>query len=399
MVQTQRSCLERRLSSIMQTEQSVNTGEGGNVWCGGVVEMPGAGFASAWVDPAEPVDARTVSMGELRDTADEARRELPAGLIAAMQEYGQPFTLHVDDASLLQDLEPLKAAGLEMVLQPVLPALRAWEDFMVEQCRDVQARLETTGSDGALDQMLESLGLDRNDQNVKSLLEEIAAGGDGTDGLAAMMGGLVDESDGGDGDGLATLPDLRKGEHVEPAHIAAFAEAAAACFGGRPWERIDPDRMLEIEPAADATAPEGMRCFSLLGHMGEQFGMALYESPAAYQEMTDAMADAERSGEPARILALLEQERWSLLLEPSSEVAGPTLDLWADMDLPVVVLDDGQPRYPLPGAYHAAGVRVPTLPELTHLTRVLRALAAWDGTQAPGEDPESGLRVRPMAAI
>jgi len=140
--------------------------------------------------------------------------------------------------------------------------------------------------------------------------------------------------------------------------VRAFADAAMAFFVARPWNHLTNEDLLIVEVGR---APRNMRHVSVLGHGGQQFGLAFFDSRAAFERLLEGTG-AGRSASRAH----------GVTFGAIDELPFADVDAWLDHALPVA----GPHAYPLPadmkrdGAMHRPDTR-----ELTHAEGLLRALA------------------------
>jgi hypothetical protein len=141
------------------------------------------------------------------------------------------------------------------------------------------------------------------------------------------------------------LPDALDSKGVTVESMRSFADAACAFYKARPWEQLACDDLIEIEsPFVDAS----LRYATVLGEIGESFGLGFYESP----EQLESILEGDGAG------FLETGNHWSVLFGPMVELPFGDVDLWEDHDLPVASEDgyplatcwvpDGKPRRPGP---------------------------------------------------
>ena len=87
------------------------------------------------------------------------------------------------------------------------------------------------------------------------------------------------------------LPGLLESPGMSVERVRAFADAAAAFFVSRPWNHLTNEDLLIVE---GGRAPRNMRHVSVLGQGGQQFGLAFFESRAAFESLLEG-AGAGRS--------------------------------------------------------------------------------------------------------
>lgn len=82
----------------------------------------------------------------------------------------------------------------------------------------------------------------------------------------------------------ARLPGLLESPGMTLDRLRAFAGAAAAFFGARPWDHLTNEDLLVVE---GGRAPRGMRHLCVLGQGGQQFGLAFFDSRAAFERLVE----------------------------------------------------------------------------------------------------------------
>jgi tetratricopeptide (TPR) repeat protein len=170
--------------------------------------------------------------------------------------------------------------------------------------------------------------------------------------LREVLGNLEAEASGGE-----RIPGLLDAEGVTVDHVRAFADAAAAFFGARPWMHLANEDLIVID---GPDAPRTMRHVCVLGQGGEQFGIAFFDSRRAFEQVLES-ADTGRPPTRAH----------GATFGPIDELPFGDVDAWLDHDLPVA----GPRAYPVLADLHRDGIRRPDLRELVHATALLRALA------------------------
>lgn len=154
------------------------------------------------------------------------------------------------------------------------------------------------------------------------------------------------------------MPGLLESPGMSVDRLRAFASAAAAFFAVRPWDHLTNEDLLIVEAPH---APRNMRHVSVLGQGGQQFGLAFFDSRAAFERLLEA-ADAGRSASRAH----------GVTFGAIDELPFADVDAWQDYGLPVA----GPHAYPLAADLRTDGsVRRPTARALTHAEALLRALA------------------------
>lgn len=80
--------------------------------------------------------------------------------------------------------------------------------------------------------------------------------------------------------------------------VAALFAAAAALYRLAPWKVLDDDQIIEVNiPEFDVHGA----CLSIIGSLGESFGMILFGSLADYERMLELSAELEASGDLDKI--------------------------------------------------------------------------------------------------
>ncbi len=82
-------------------------------------------------------------------------------------------------------------------------------------------------------------------------------------------------------------------DHLSAEDMAALFTAAAALHRAAPWEMLDDDQLIEVD------IPElGVQgaCLSVIGALGESFGMILFPSRADYQRMLEVSDEFDQTG-------------------------------------------------------------------------------------------------------
>ena len=81
-------------------------------------------------------------------------------------------------------------------------------------------------------------------------------------------------------DAPVLYPGLLEAAGMEVASVRAFAEAAARFYGARPWQHLANEDLIVVDSPG---APKGLNCMCVLGHGGEQFGLAFFEGRRAFE--------------------------------------------------------------------------------------------------------------------
>ncbi len=149
-----------------------------------------------------------------------------------------------------------------------------------------------------------------------------------------------------------------KGVTVEA--IRGFAEAACEFYRAAPWRHLAGEDLIQIEsPFVDAA----LRCVSVLGSGGMNYGLGFFESPDQFHEI---VAGEGADGYVSR------DKWWMLFFDSIVQLPLGDADLWQDHDLPVA-----QPEaYPL--LMYASGPETfkrPGPDVLAFVEGLLRALA------------------------
>jgi tetratricopeptide (TPR) repeat protein len=154
------------------------------------------------------------------------------------------------------------------------------------------------------------------------------------------------------------LPGLLESPGMSVDRLRAFASAAAAFFVARPWDQLANDDLLVVD---GGDAPRNMRHVCVLGQGGRQFGLAFFDSRAAFEHLIEGTG-APRSVSRAR----------AVTFGGIDQLPFADVDAWQDHALPVA----GPQAYPLPADVNRDGsMHRPDSRELTHAEGLLRALA------------------------
>lgn len=152
------------------------------------------------------------------------------------------------------------------------------------------------------------------------------------------------------------FPGVLESPGVTVGRLRAFAEAAAAFYAARAWDRLANDDLIVVDGGG---MPKGMRHVSVLGQGGQQFGIAFFDSRTAFERVLDV---AGRSATRAH----------GVTFGTLDELPFADADAWLDHALPVA----GPQAYPCAADLRRDGsVRRPDARELTHAEALLRALA------------------------
>lgn len=154
------------------------------------------------------------------------------------------------------------------------------------------------------------------------------------------------------------LPGLLASPGMSVDRLRAFASAAAAFFVARPWDHLTNEDLLIVEGGG---TPRNMRHLSVLGQGGQQFGLAFFDSRAAFERLLEGSA-AGRSASRAH----------GVTFGTMDELPFADVDAWQDHGLPVA----GPHAYPLPADLKRDGsMRRPDARALTFVEALLRALS------------------------
>ena len=154
------------------------------------------------------------------------------------------------------------------------------------------------------------------------------------------------------------LPALLESPGMSVDRVRAFADAAAAFFVARPWDHLTNEDLLIVE---SGRAPRNMRHVSVLGQGGQQFGLAFFDSRAAFERLLEGVGDG-RSASRAH----------GVTFGAIDELPFADADAWYDHALPAA----GPRAYPLPADLKRDGsMRRPDVRSLTHAEALLRALS------------------------
>ncbi|MCC6426474.1 MAG: hypothetical protein IT435_06605 [Phycisphaerales bacterium] len=205
----------------------------------------------------------------------------------------------------------------------------------------------------ALRELLDQLGIRVEIKDEPELSREFF------DGMSAHLAGA----------GIAAAPARApkslirvKGMTIE--RIAAFAEAAEIFWKARPWRLFEGDVLWRIDPAPKS---RGMKYVSVMGGLGEQFGLGFLSGPAQMFSL------GEMAG-PADLTASMKSTLWSVTFDDEDNFLETDLELWKKHGLRV----SGPGRYPLAiGMNPSSGaIQRPTPENLTVMEVVLRTLGS-----------------------
>jgi tetratricopeptide (TPR) repeat protein len=150
---------------------------------------------------------------------------------------------------------------------------------------------------------------------------------------------------------------MLEGTRVTVDQVRAFADAAAAFFRAEPWRHLTNEDLIAVKAPR---VPKGMRHICMLGNAGQQFGLAFFESRAAFEQMYSAAG----SRPPRRA--------FGVTFGPIDDLPFADVDAWEDLQLPVV----NARAYPLAADLGSDGtMRRFTADELAAAEALLRALA------------------------
>ena len=281
------------------------------VWQGGLVRMP------MWIDdpvnpdeapPYRPTGVIWVSLGAGLMHVDLAKSEdaaTPAFALATLLEFGLKFNR--------------SGMGRPSRIEVADPALR---DVLADMLVPLNTTVDLVPALPAVAQALQSF-------------EEHSGGG-------SRIAGLL-ESPG------VTHDDLR-----------GFADAAALFYTARPWVHLANEDLIVVDAPK---SPAALRHVSVLGHGGQEFGLAFYGSRAELERLLDPVSVNRRPPTHA----------YGVTFGPKHELPFADVDAWDDLALPVA----SEQAYPLAADVFVDGrAQRPTRAELHHMEALLRALAA-----------------------
>jgi tetratricopeptide (TPR) repeat protein len=154
------------------------------------------------------------------------------------------------------------------------------------------------------------------------------------------------------------LPGLLDSPGMSVERVHAFASAAAAFFAARPWDHLTNDDLLSVDGAGLLWK---MRHLCVLGQGGEQFGLAFFDSRAAFERLLDDAAAGRRA-----------TRAYGVTFGTIDELPFADVDVWEEHRLPV----GGPGAYPLAAELkHDGSMRRPDTRALTCAEALLRALA------------------------
>ncbi|MGE5242991.1 MAG: DUF6930 domain-containing protein [Betaproteobacteria bacterium] len=149
---------------------------------------------------------------------------------------------------------------------------------------------------------------------------------------------------------------LLEGAGVTVDQVRAFADAAATFYRAAPWRHLTNEDLIVVKAPR---IPKGMRHVSVLGHGGEEFGIAFFDSRAAFERIY-SRADAFL---PARAVGVT--------YGPLHDLPFADVDAWEELGLPVA----DPHAYPLAADLAPNTMRRFDTTELRTSEAVLRALA------------------------
>jgi hypothetical protein len=173
------------------------------------------------------------------------------------------------------------------------------------------------------------------------------------------------------------IPGLLKLPGVTPYLVQGLFEAAAFFYREAPWRWIDDSRPIEVRYPPDGQA----RYAVVMGHGGETYGLAVYNSPDELREIYSGMPPDQ----------LIERMQWTaVLFGEAMEMPFDDLDDMEKYNWPV----EDELAYPLPIRYTRSGPSRPGKSELLWFEAALLAipifvrerLRADEGIPLPDED-------------
>jgi tetratricopeptide (TPR) repeat protein len=170
--------------------------------------------------------------------------------------------------------------------------------------------------------------------------------------------------------GIADVPGALSPPGVTLDRFRAFADAAAEFHRAAPWRHLQDIDLLRIETPVPDPA---LRFASVLGQGGVERGVWLFET-------SDILWETQRrGGDPGTGLA--RHGAWLVTYDPIDRIPASDADLWLDHDLPVA----GEGSIPV-ATFVKLGTRIrrPSVPVLTFLEGLLRALAASSEAEIDG---------------
>ncbi len=173
------------------------------------------------------------------------------------------------------------------------------------------------------------------------------------------------------------IPGLLKLPGVTPHLVKGLFEAAAFFYREVPWRWIDDSRPIEVRYPSDGPA----RYAVVMGHGGEAYGLAVYNSPDELSEMYSETPPDQ----------LLERMQWTaVLFGEAMEMPFDDLDDMEKYGWPV----EGELAYPLPVRFTRSGPARPSKSELLWFEAALLAIPVFvrermradEGIFLPSED-------------
>jgi hypothetical protein len=164
--------------------------------------------------------------------------------------------------------------------------------------------------------------------------------------------------------GPMRAPALVKSKGMTVERIRSFARAAAAFHKAAPWRHSDSEIIWRIDPAPKSRA---LRYCTVIGAMGEEFGLAFFTHP-------DQVLDADPD-DPSEFFESAGGTVWSVLFDREEFIPSPDASLWREHGLPRTA--DGS--CPIPIGYRAGPTRGtmsrPSSEQLSDMEAVLMAFA------------------------
>jgi tetratricopeptide (TPR) repeat protein len=156
-------------------------------------------------------------------------------------------------------------------------------------------------------------------------------------------------------------PDLLDARGVTVDRLRAFADAAASFYAAAPWDHLQNEDLIEIRAPG---LPRAMSRLIVMGNAGVNFGLAFFDSRAAFERLAFGAEDG---------VGALPSDAWALFFGGFDELSLGDADAWEQYSLPVAETK----AYPYVQRVLRDGtVQRPVARELAGVEAVLRALAA-----------------------